>query len=102
MPNSHKTRLSSVLLTLISASYLALIAPQTAHAAEDSVPYKVSMKRTDPNNPLRKSTIMAKVKELYPGRILSIVENNTGGPDCHIVKMMGDDGEFRIVHVACQ
>lgn len=70
-------------------------------SADSYTPYKVDMSRTEPGKEIRKSAIMTKVRELYPGRILSIRENRDGGPDCHIVKSMGEDGEFRIIHVAC-
>jgi len=69
--------------------------------AETAVPYKIDMQRDQPDSPLRKSTIMAHVKKEYPGRILSILPDTDNGPDCHIVKLMGEDGEFRIIHVAC-
>ena len=65
-------------------------------------PYKVEMSRIDPKKPIRKSAIMSTIREKFPGRILSIRENREGGPDCHIVKSMGEDGEFRIIHVACK
>ncbi|HMT92457.1 hypothetical protein [uncultured Thiothrix sp.] len=85
------------------AVFLALstsLAP-TISIAETHVPYKIQMTRTQPDQPLRKSTIMGKVKDMYPGRILSIEPQSDRGPDCHVVKLMGDDGEFRIIHVAC-
>ncbi|PID48746.1 MAG: hypothetical protein CR991_10105 [Proteobacteria bacterium] len=85
------------LLLLCVTTYLT----SAVAVAESYVPYKIKMERKDPNRPLRKSTIMAKVKKKYPGRILYIAENAAGGPDCHIVKLMGNDGEFRIIHVAC-
>ncbi|MFI0400730.1 MAG: hypothetical protein ACH34X_16705 [Thiolinea sp.] len=44
---------------------------------------------------------MGRVKDLYAGRILSIEAQQDRGADCHVVKLMGDDGEFRIIHVAC-
>ena len=65
-------------------------------------PYKISMSRTKPDKPIRKSEIMSFVRETYPGQILSIREDTKGGSDCHIVKSMGDDGELRIIEVACK
>jgi hypothetical protein len=73
----------------------------TVSSAETHVPYKIQMSRTQPDQPLRKSTIMGRVKDLYPGRILSIEPQTDRGDDCHVVKLMGDDGEFRIIHVSC-
>lgn len=85
------------------ATLLALVTSiaTTASFAEPHVPYKIQMNRTQPDQPLRKSTIMGKVKDMYPGRILSIEPQSDRGPDCHVVKLMGDDGEFRIIHVSC-
>lgn len=90
-----KLLMSAILSVMVSQA----IADTSGGAS--SVPYKVSMTRENPTSPLRKSTIMAKVKQLYPGRVLSIMEDKTRGDDCHIVKLMGADGEFRIIHVAC-
>lgn len=73
----------------------------TATFAETHVPYKIQMSRTQPDQPLRKSTIMGRVKDEFKGRILSIESQPDRGDDCHVVKLMGDDGEFRIIHVAC-
>lgn len=85
------------------AYFLALttLATTTASFAETHVPYKIHMSRTQPDQPLRKSTIMGRVKDEFAGRILSIEPQTDRGPDCHVVKLMGDDGEFRIIHVAC-
>ncbi|MEZ5447647.1 MAG: hypothetical protein R3E89_00985 [Thiolinea sp.] len=86
---------------LLSAVFLASATLGVASADSGYTPYKIKMERIDPNREIRKSAIMSRVRELYPGRILSIREHTEGGPDCHIVKSMGDDGEFRIIHVAC-
>ena len=80
-------------------SSLLLSGPVIANSGYET--YKVEMSRIDPNKPIRKSAIMSTIKEKFPGRILSIRENRDGGDDCHIVKSMGEDGEFRIIHVAC-
>ena len=71
-----------------------------SHAA-GFTPYKVDMSRSDPKKPIRKSAILSKIREKFPGRILSIREDQSGGKDCHIVKSMGNDGELRIIEVAC-
>lgn len=74
--------------------------PHTSYA-EDYVAYKMDMKRSQPDERIRKSSIMKKVRDKWPGRILHISSDSTRGEDCHIVKSMGDDGEFRIIDVAC-
>ena len=85
--------------------YIALIVAFSVSTpvamAETAVPYEIEIERKKPNEPLRKSTIMTKVKEVYPGKVVSILPDNEHGEDCHIVKSMGEDGEFRIIHVAC-
>ena len=78
---------------------LILLAP-VVHA-EEYKPYKLNMTRTEPNKPIRKSSIMDRVRKEWPGQILHIRSDRSGGDDCHIVKSMGDDGEFRIIRVAC-
>jgi hypothetical protein len=85
------------------AAFLALTTSlaTTASFAEPHVPYKIQMSRIQPDQPLRKSTIMGRVKDEFAGRILSIEPQTDRGPDCHVVKLMGDDGEFRIIHVSC-
>lgn len=87
----------------LSICYFLIVAASSMPVvmAETAVPYKISMERDQPNSPLRKSTIMAHVKKEFPGRVLSIFPDTDNGPDCHIVKLMGEDGEFRIIHVAC-
>lgn len=69
--------------------------------ANGFTPYKVKMSRINPDKPIRKSAILDNIREKFPGRILSIRENRSGGPDCHKVRSMGDDGELRIIEVAC-
>ncbi|HPE62021.1 MAG: hypothetical protein KDI44_08445 [Thiothrix sp.] len=44
---------------------------------------------------------MAEVNSQFPGRLLSIRRYPAGGEDCHTVHSMGDDGELRIIMVAC-
>nr|CAA6820823.1 MAG: Unknown protein [uncultured Thiotrichaceae bacterium] len=69
--------------------------------AESYVPYKLEMQRSEPGEPIRKSSVMKRVRDKWPGRILHISSDSDGGDDCHTVKSMGDDGEFRIIRVAC-
>ncbi len=69
--------------------------------AEITTPYKISISRTNPKEPVRKSEIMAEVNSQFPGRLLSIRRYPAGGEDCHTVHSMGDDGELRIIMVAC-
>lgn len=89
-------RWCATLLALATTSFVT-----TTVFAEPHVPYKIQMSRTKPDQPLRKSTIMGRVKDQFDGRILSIEPQTDRGQDCHVVKLMGDDGEFRIIHVAC-
>lgn len=86
--------------TLLAVTMSLFFSAPVVHADEYK-PYKLSMTRIEPNKPLRKSAIMAEVRKEWPGQILHIRSDRTGGEDCHIVKSMGDDGEFRIIRVAC-
>ncbi|CAA6815743.1 MAG: Unknown protein [uncultured Thiotrichaceae bacterium] len=86
-----------VLATAIGTAF----SPHTSYA-EEYVPYKIDMKRSKPEEPIRKSSIMKKVRDKWPGRILHISSDGSGGPDCHTVKSMGLDGEFRIIRVSCR
>lgn len=79
---------------------LLIFSVQGIQAAEFQ-PYKISLTRTEADKPIRKSAIMAAVRNRWPGQILHIRSDTDGGQDCHIVKSMGDDGEFRIIHVSC-
>lgn len=101
MATTHTVGRFAIVILLVSAALSVSTSQALAAGDGSSIPYKVSMTRENPSSPLRKSTIMAHVKQLYPGRILSIMEDKTRGDDCHIVKLMGKDGEFRIIHVAC-
>lgn len=86
----------AVALAISASAY-----PSMSMAADNFKPYKISMKRTNPAKPLPKSEIIAKVKSKHDGRVLSIRDEPRGGEDCHIVNQMGEDGELRIIHVAC-
>lgn len=95
------TRSANMLLLSSSLALTGFFMTSVSIAAASGSPYKYEMKRVKPDSPLRKSTIMAYIKKKHNGRILSIVHNSDNGPDCHILKLMGEDGEYRIIHVAC-
>ncbi len=99
MVNNSSFSLAQTCASIVIALNLSLPA-QPVYAAE-YVPYKLHMKRKNPEKPIRKSAIMAKVRKKWPGRVLHIAPDTSGGQDCHIVKAIGDDGEFRIIRVAC-
>lgn len=83
--------ITSLIILSLTASVLAA----------DSI-YKISLKRQTPNNPISRDKILSAVNDKYHGRILSIQEKQTpSAPDCHIVRMLGLDGEYMTLHVAC-
>ncbi len=90
----------SVFLQLLATVTITAFSSNTSYAG-DYVAYKMDMKRSVPGEPIRKSSILKKVRNKWPGRILHISSDSTRGPDCHIVKSMGEDGEFRVIDVAC-
>ena len=94
----HLSRASKYLLALVLLSGFNV----QASFANGFTPYKVDMNRIDPDKPIRKSAILKNIRNKFPGRILSIKEDSSGGPDCHVVKSMGNDGELRIIEVACK
>ncbi len=98
MQVNHINRLSKYLL----ATLLLFGAGIQTSQANRFTPYKVDMVRTDPQKPIRKSTILSNIRKKFPGRILWIREDGSRGPDCHVVKSMGYDGELRIIEVACE
>ena len=98
MQVSYLSRVSIILITPI---FISGLLTSTAFG-NGTTPYKVEMKRINPSKPIRQSSIMSKVRKKFPGRILSIRKNPTGGPDCHIIKSVSKDGEFRVIHVACK
>ena len=70
--------------------------------AADSI-YKISLKRQNPNNPISRDGILSAVNDKYHGRILSVQQKQTpSAPDCHIIRMLGLDGERMVIHVACE
>lgn len=86
----------------VQAIFLASTLSIASNAyAEITTPYKIPISRSNPKEPIRKSEIMAEVNSQFPGRLLSIRRYPAGGEDCHTVHSMGDDGELRIIMVAC-
>jgi hypothetical protein len=96
------TKLLNKLTATCSLVALSLVLSVPAANATEYEPYKIPLGRDDSGKPVRKSSVMAEVNRRWPGQILHIRSDSSGGPDCHIVKSMGNDGEFRIIRVACR
>lgn len=76
------------------------ILPSIAVAADSEK--KISLKRTNPNEPIGRDAVLSKVKATYKGRILSVQEKPLPDyPDCHIVRMLSLEGEYLTIKVAC-
>jgi hypothetical protein len=73
----------------------------TSVFAADST-YRISLKRQSPSEPISLDGIVSAVNDKYHGRILSVQEKQTpSAPDCRIVRMLGTDGEYMSIRVAC-
>lgn len=86
---------------LLASTMLACFSSSSPVFADGFAPYRIHMDRENPAKAIRKSAIMTEVRNTYPGDILYIGKDQSGGDDCHVVKSMGKDGEFRIIRVAC-
>lgn len=74
--------------------------PNIAVAADSEE--KISLKRTNPDEPIGRDAVLSKVKATYKGRVLSVQEKPLPGyPDCHIVRMLSLEGEYLTIKVAC-
>ncbi len=83
--------LSSVLATCLFISPLA--------SAEV---LNIPVKRAVPTQPVTTLEIVAIVKSLLSGRVLSIKKQASySNPDCHHVKLLEDKGEFQLIKLGC-
>ena len=63
----------------------------------------VSVKRMVPTEPVTALEIIAIVKSLLSGRVLSIKKQASyKNPDCHLVKLLEDKGEFQVIRLGCK
>ncbi len=89
---SLKTLLLSCLLS-IGLLFSSLASAEVIH---------IPVKRTISTQPITSLEIIAIVKTLLNGRVLSIKKQASySNPDCHYVKLLEDKGEFQMIKLAC-
>ncbi|WML90161.1 hypothetical protein [Thiothrix lacustris] len=93
----------SMLAALCSAMVVGVtitLLPNIANAADSE--RKISLKRSNPSEPIGRDAVLSKVKSAYKGRVLSVQEKPLPGyPDCHVVRMLSLEGEYLTIKVAC-
>ena len=81
-------------LTLI----VSIFSTQLATAEVINIP----VQRTVATQPITALEIIAIVKTLLNGRVLSIIKKSSySNPDCHHVKVLEDKGEFQLLRLGC-
>lgn len=77
---------------------LSFLAPQIASAEIINIP----LQRVVATQPITSLEVIAIVKSLLNGRVLSIKKQSSySNPDCHTVKFLEDKGEFQVIKVGC-
>ena len=77
---------------------LSSVATQTVQAEVISIP----IARSVATQPITTLEIVAMVKTILNGRVLSIKKQSSyTNPDCHHVKFLEDQGEFQMIKVGC-
>jgi len=95
-----KRSMFAALCSVMVAGATNTMLPNIAVAADSEE--KISLKRTNPNEPIGRDAVLSKVKATYKGRVLSVQEKPLPGyPDCHVVRMLALDGEYLTIKVAC-
>lgn len=62
----------------------------------------IPIQRSVATQPITNLEIIAIVKSLLTGRVLSIKKQSSyDNPDCHLVKLLEDKGEFQIIRLGC-
>lgn len=97
-----KTSLRAALGSFILAGLTGMVLVSSVTQAGETE-QKISMQRVKPDEPIGRDAVLAQVKARYKGgRILSIQEKPLPGfPDCHIVRMLSQEGEYLTIKVAC-
>lgn len=68
-----------------------------------SLSVRAEYAQANPNKPISRSEIIAKVEQQYEkSTILSVQARPTNAaPDCHIVRVLKSDGEMTQLEIAC-
>jgi len=92
----HPHKLKHFVATLLIG--LALMGSQLCRAEVINIP----VKRAVATQPITTLEIIAIVKSLLHGRILSVRKQSSySNPDCHLVKLLEDKGEFQLIKLGC-
>ena len=93
----HKHPLQKSLV--VSALFCAgVLFPQSVKAEVLNIP----LERSIATQPITTLEVIAIVKTLLNGRVLSIKKKSSySNPDCHSVKFLEDKGEFQVIKVGC-
>ena len=88
--------LQSLLLSAVLC--MSALATQPINAEVLNIP----LTRDIATQPITTLEIVAIVKSLLSGRVLSVKKQSSyTNPDCHYVKFLEDKGEFQMIKVAC-
>ncbi len=91
----RQTRLRALATVVFCFSGLL---PHVANAEVLNIP----LQRVIATQPITSLEIIAIVKSLLNGRVLSIKKHSSyRNPDCHTVKFLEDKGEFQVIKVGC-
>lgn len=92
----HPLKLKSFIIAILFG--ILMTSSQIASAEVINIP----IKRTIATQPITSLEIIAIVKSLLNGRVLSIQKQSSySNPDCHMVKLLEDKGEFQIIKLGC-
>lgn len=92
----HPHKIIKLLTNLLIG--LAFFGSSLSYAEVINVP----VKRAVATQPITSLEVIAIVKSLLNGRILSIKKRSSyTNPDCHLVKLLEDKGEFQMIKVGC-
>lgn len=95
-----KRSMLAALCSVMVAGVGNTMLPSVAYAADSEK--KISLKRTNPSEPIGRDAVLSRVKTEYKGRVLSVQEKPLPGyPDCHVVRMLSLEGEYLTIKVAC-
>ena len=88
--------LKSLLFILLMG--MGTLTTVTVQAEVISIP----IKRTIATQPITQLEVIAIVKTILNGRVLSIKKQSSyTNPDCHLVKFLEDQGEFQMIKLGC-
>ena len=92
----HPHKLKQIIIAL----FFGIILTNSSFSYAEVI--NIPVKRAVATQPITSLEIIAIVKSLLSGRILSIKKQPSySNPDCHLVKLLEDKGEFQIIKLGC-